>query len=501
MNEKYVLSVDQGTTGTRSIIFDKEGNVISSAYLEHEQIYPKPGWVEHDPVEILENTLKVIKESMDKAKIDWDNIVTIGVTNQRESIVAWNPNTGTPYYNVIVWQDTRTKDLCERLKNEGLDSMVHEKTGLYLHTYFSATKIRWLLDNISGLREKARNGQVIFGTVDTWLIWNLTGEHVTDYTNASRTMLMNIRDLEWDNELLELFKIPEEALPTIEASSNIYGTLRPKISSKEVPVSGDLGDQQAALVGQAAFERGEVKNTYGTGNFLLMNLGKSLSMSRKGLLSTIAYGFSKRDVSYALEGSIAITGAVIQWLRDNLGLIKSASETEELAKRVSIEGAGGVYFVPAFSGLFAPYWDMDARGLIIGLTRYTRKEHIVHAALEAICYQTRDVIESMESDTGANVLRIKVDGGASVNNYLMQLQANILGKEVIRPKVTETTSLGAAYMAGLAVGYWEDVDELRDKWKIDRTFIPQWSVEKREKLYKGWKEAVSRCKKWLTIIS
>ena len=500
MEKKYLLSVDQGTTGTRSIIFDYEANVVSSAYVEHKQICPRPGWVEHDPLEIWENTKRVIKESLTKAKIETSDIAGIGITNQRETIVVWNPKTGKPYYNAIVWQDTRTKHLCEELRKEGIEDHIHEKTGLYLHTYFSSSKIKWLLDNMEGLRERAEKGEATFGTIDTWLIWNLTGKHVTDYTNASRTMLMDLKRLEWDDELLEIFKIPERGLPEIRSSSEIYGHVKSEILGEDIPVVGDLGDQQAALVGQVALNRGEVKNTYGTGNFLLLNTGNEVRVSRRGLLTTIAYGFRKGEVNYALEGSIAITGAAVQWLRDNLGIIKTAAETEALARKVSNEGAGGVYFVPAFSGLFAPYWDMDARGIIIGLTRYTRKEHIVHAALEAICYQTREVIEVMEEETGITVKTIKVDGGASANNYLMQLQADILGKTVIRPKVIETTSLGAAYMAGLAIEYWKNVEELKSKWKIDKIFNPSWPEDKREKLYKGWKEAVKRCKGWLKYL-
>jgi len=513
MNE-YILIIDQGTTGTRSTIVNKEGELIAYSYKEHKQIYPKPGWVEHDPTEIWENTKQVILESIKKAKIETRQIRGIGVTNQRETTIIWNPKTGKPYYNAIVWQDTRTKNRCQQLREQGYEELINKKTGLYSFTYFSSTKIEWILNKISNLREKAKKGKAIFGTIDTWIIWNLTrngetitpskhGAHVTDYTNASRTMLMNIEKLAWDEELLELFKIPIEIMPEIRPSSDkeYYGyTNKNSFLHAEVPVAGDLGDQQAALVGQAAFEEGMAKNTYGTGCFLLLNIGANPRYSKHGLLTTVAYGFEKNKVTYALEGSVAIAGAVIQWLRDNLKIISSAKETEEIARSVSETGSGGIYFVPAFSGLFAPYWDLDARGIIIGLTRFIRKEHIVHAALESIAWQTRDVFEAMNKDTGIKLKKLRVDGGAVVNNYLMQLQANILGVSVERPKIIETTSLGVAYATGLATDYWASIKEISELWRLDRIFNPGWDDEKREKLYKGWKEAVNRTRNWLKIV-
>ncbi len=513
LEKKYVAAVDQGTTGTRCIIFDHESNVIAWHYEEHEQIYPKPGWVEHDPLEIWEKTQIVIKEAIKKAKIDPREIAAIGVTNQRETTIIWDPKTGKPVYNAIVWQDTRTRDRCEELRQKNLEkTLIHPHTGVYSFTYFSSTKIEWILKNVPNVMEKAKKGELIFGNIDTWVIWNLTrggkdlltperyGAHVTDYTNASRTMLMNIEKLEWDKELLELFDIPEEILPLIRPSSDvkIYGyTPADGPFGAEIPVCGDLGDQQAALVGQVAFKIGEAKNTYGTGCFMLLNIGEKPILSKYGLLTTAAYGFEEGKCIYALEGSIAITGAAIQWLRDNLKIIKSAPETEDIAKSVSDVGSGGIFFVPAFSGLFAPYWDLDARGVIVGLTRYIRKEHLVHATLECICWQTKDVFEAMAKDTGVKLAALKVDGGAVKNNYLMQLQADILGCDVVRPVVTETTSLGAAYAAGLAVGFWKSTDELRELWKVDRVFKPKWDEEKRQKLYNGWLAAIERAKGWL----
>lgn len=511
--EGYVAAVDQGTTGTRCIIFDHESNVIASAYEEHEQIYPKPGWVEHDPIEIWEKTQKVIKLAIQKAGIDPKEIKAIGVTNQRETTIIWDYRTGKPVYNAIVWQDTRTRDRCEELRKENLEeTLIHPTTGVYSYTYFSSTKIEWILKNVEGVMDKARKGEVIFGTIDTWIIWNLTrggkdvltpeknGAHVIDYSNASRTMLMDLRKLEWSKDLLEIFDIPEEILPEIRPSvdKEIYGyTTEDGPFGAEIPVCGDLGDQQAALVGQVGFDIGEAKNTYGTGCFMLLNIGEKPVLSKHGLLTTAAYGFEPGKCVYALEGSIAITGAAIQWLRDNLEIIKSAPETEEIAKSVADVGSGGIFFVPAFSGLFAPYWDLDARGVIVGLTRYIRKEHLVHATLESICWQTKDVFEAMYADTGTKLASLKVDGGAVVNNYLMQLQADILGVDVIRPVVTETTSLGAAYAAGLAVGYWSSIDELKKLWKVDRVFKPKWDEERRSKLYRGWKAAVERARGWL----
>ena len=482
--EKFVGAIDQGTTGTRFMVFDYEGNVVDQAYEEHQQIYPKPGWVEHDPNEIIRRTRSVVERcqrSLDRRFKEWE-IVGVGITNQRETTVAWNRRTGEPLYNAIVWQDTRTKDICNMFP-EGL---VRERTGLVVSTYFSATKIKWLLDNVIKSKE-----DVIFGTIDSWLIWSLTKEHVTDYTNASRTMLMDIKKLEWDGELLELCGVDENMLPEIKSSSEIYGFF--EMGGQEVPICGALGDQQAALFGQACYEKGEAKNTFGTGNFLLMNTGRDATFSDSGLLTTVAYGVEGKRVNYALEGSIAVTGAAVQWLRDNLGIIKTADETQILG---NVDN-GGVYFVPAFSGLFAPYWDMSARGSILGLTRFVRKEQIVRAVLESECYQSRDVIEAMEKDCGFPIKDIRVDGGATKNSLLMQLFADISGNKVIRPKVSETTALGAAYAAGLAQGYWEDTNELKEKWKEDISFEPSISEEKRNELYRWWKKAVEKSKGWL----
>jgi glycerol kinase len=506
VEKKYCVAIDQGTTGTRCIIFDHESRVVAWKYLEHEQIYPKPGWVEHNPMEIVEKMNQVIKMALEESKVNPNEIAAIGVTNQRETTILWDPKTGRPIYNAIVWQDTRTRDICEELRKENYEEkLIHPHTGLYSFTYFSGPKIQWILDNVPGAREKAKKGELIFGTIDTWCIWWLTGGpkggvHVTDYSNASRTMLMNLKTLDWDPEILELLKIPDAILPEIRPSSDkkIYGyTPKDGPFGAEIPVCGDLGDQQGALVGQVCFKEGEAKNTYGTGCFMLYNIGTTPTLSKHGLLTTAAYAVEEGKCIYALEGSIAITGAAIQWLRDNLKIIASAPETEKIAESVSDVGSGGIYFVPAFSGLFAPYWDLDARGVIVGLTRFIRKEHLVHATLESICWQTRDVYEAMYADSGIRLEALKVDGGAVVNNYMMQLQADILGAKVIRPVVTETTSLGAAYMAGLAVGFWNSLDELVKLWKADRVFEPKWAEEKRERLYKGWKAAVERAKGWL----
>jgi glycerol kinase len=482
--ERFVGAIDQGTTGTRFMVFDEEGNVVEQAYEEHKQIYPKPGWVEHDAKEIMTRTRSVIERcqrSLDRKFRSWE-IVAVGVTNQRETTVAWNRRTGEPLYNAIVWQDTRTKDICETLPGE----LIQKKTGLVVNTYFSATKMKWLLNNVI---EDSRD--VLFGTIDSWLIWNLTKEHVTDYTNASRTMLMDVRKLEWDDEILNIFGIDESMLPDIRSSSEVYGFF--EIHGKEVPLCGALGDQQAALFGQACYEKGDAKNTFGTGNFLLMNTGREPAVSNSGLLTTVAYGVEGKKVNYALEGSIAVTGAAVQWLRDNLSIIRTADETEELGKSDN----GGVYFVPAFSGLFAPYWDMSARGSLSGLTRFVRKEQIVRAVLESECYQSRDVMEAMEKDCGFSIGDIRVDGGATKNNLLMQLFADISGKRVVRPRVNETTALGAAYAAGLAQGYWKNTEELKKKWREDLTFEPSISTEERDALYHWWKKAVERSKGWL----
>jgi glycerol kinase len=476
--------------------------VVASVYEEHTQIYPQPGWVEHDAGEIWAKTQHVINGALAQGNIPPTEIAGIGITNQRETVVVWDPHTGKPLCNAVVWQDTRTRGLCQQLIADGLEPTFREKTGLPVATYFSGPKLKWLLDNVPGLRDKADAGAAVFGNVDTWVIWNLTGgsnggAHVTDVTNASRTMLMNLNTLDWDEELLEILSIPRSMLPTIRPSSDtaFYGTTQPGGPvGGEVPVCGDLGDQQAALFGQTCYSEGEAKNTYGTGCFMLLNTGPQPVPSKSGLLTTVAYGLSE-GTTYALEGSIAITGAAVQWLRDNLGLIENTAESETIAQ--SVEDAGGIYFVPAFSGLFAPYWDMDARGVIVGLTRYINRAHIVRATLESICYQTRDVLEAMRADSGIELTALKVDGGATVNNFLMQLQADVLGVPVVRPIVHETTALGAAYAAGLATGLWSNLDELRVNWSVDRTFEPQWSEEKREAAYAGWKKAVERSRDWV----
>jgi glycerol kinase len=498
---RYVAAIDQGTTGTRFMIFDHAGKVVSSHYEEHRQIYPQPGWVEHDAREIWEKTRATIGAAMAKCGVRANDLASIGVTNQRETTVVWNPKTGQPYHNAIVWQDTRTQEICQRLIDQGHAARIREKTGLPVATYFSGPKIRWLLENAKGLRAQAERGDVLFGNIDTWVIWNLTGGarggvHITDHTNASRTMLLNLKTLDWDDELLNLFGIPRAMLPELRPSSdrNGYGFTDPAgPCGGRVPICGDLGDQQAALFGQVCFEVGEAKNTYGTGCFMLLNTGKEIVPSHSGLLTTVA---SRGEICFALEGSIAIAGAAVQWLRDNLKMIQSASETEEIAQ--SVTDAGGAYFVPAFNGLFAPHWDMYARGTLVGLTRYTTRAHIVRATLEAICYQTREVIEAMEKDSGVALKTLRVDGGAVQNNFLMQLQADILGVQVVRPTVNETTALGAAYAAGLAAGFWKSLDELKQNWDVDRVFEPQWDTARRAEGYRGWKRAVERAKGWLS---
>jgi len=498
---RYAASIDQGTTGTRFMVFGHDGRVVAREYVEHRQIYPQPGWVEHNAAEIWKCTQQVVRAALARAGIHPEEIAGVGITNQRETAVVWDRSTGQPLYNAIVWQDTRTHDLCQQLISDGAEELIRAKTGLPISTYFSATKIGWILDHIPDARRKAERGQALFGNIDTWLIWNLTGGprggvHVTDYTNASRTMLMNLKTLDWDQELLELMRIPRQMLPEIRPSSEVYGMTLPEGPlGVTIPVAGDLGDQQGALVGQACYDPGEAKNTYGTGSFLLLNTGPEPVPSASGLLTTVAYSTEPGRAIYALEGSIAITGAAVQWLRDNLRLIDSAAETEELAR--SVEDAGGIYFVPAFSGLFAPYWDMTARGAIVGLTRYVTRAHLVRATLEAICYQTRDVLEAMEADSGIKLRALKVDGGATVNDFLMQLQADILGVEVIRPVVEETTALGSAYMAGLATGFWKDFDELRANWAVDRIFKPQWDEGRRTTGYAGWRRAVERARGWV----
>ncbi|MCZ2123267.1 MAG: glycerol kinase GlpK [Anaerolineales bacterium] len=490
---KYIGAIDQGTTSTRFIIFDHAGNVIAADQKEHRQIYPKPGWVEHDALEIWQNTQAVMQGALEKANCSSSDLAAIGITNQRETTVIWEKETGRPIYNAIVWQDTRTDVICNELAKAGGQDRLRSKTGLPLATYFSGPKIKWILDNIAGARTRAEKGELLFGTMDTWIIWNLTGKHVTDVTNASRTLLMNLHTLDWDDELLKLLDVPKELLPAIKSSAEVYG--QAKVILEGVPVAGDLGDQQAALFGQTCYSAGEAKNTYGTGCFMLMNTGLNSVQSNAGLLTTLGYKIGNQKAVYALEGSIAIAGALIQWLRDNLGLIQSSAEAEALAKNV--EDNGGIYFVPAFSGLYAPYWKSDARGVIAGLTRYFNKNHIARAALEATAYQTREVLDAMEADSGVKLKALKADGGMVFNELLMQFQADILDVPVVRPKVAETTALGAAYAAGLAVGFWKDYDELRVNWKKDKEWSPKMSANQREGLYSGWKKAITRTFDWV----
>ena len=499
---KYSAAIDQGTTGTRFMVFSHEGTVVCSDYQEHNQIYPQPGWVEHDPMEVWEKTQAVTKGALQKGNINPSDLAAIGITNQRETAVVWEKATGKPVFNAIVWQDTRTREICQQLIDEGFEDTIKQKTGLVVATYFSGPKVKWILDNVEGTRQRAENGELLFGNMDTWVIWWLTGGpnggvHITDYTNASRTMLMDLRRLEWDDEILNRLGIPRQMLPEIRPSSDpdTYGsTVGDGAVGASVPVTGDLGDQQAAMFGQTCYDVGEAKNTYGTGNFMLINTGKEVIPSKTGLLTTACYGLRKGEAVYALEGSIAITGAAVQWLRDNLKIISNAAETEQIAQEV--EDSGGAYFVPAFSGLFAPYWDMYARGAIVGLTRYVDRRHLVRATLEAVCYQTLDVAEAMEQDSGVSVKTLKVDGGMVVNNFLMQLQADILGTQVVRPTVSETTALGASYAAGLAVGFWDSLDELRKNWQVDRTWEPGWSDQQRAEGRAKWKKAVERTRDW-----
>jgi glycerol kinase len=490
---RYILAIDQGTTSTRCILFDAQGMPVAMAQQEHRQIYPRPGWVEHDALEIWENTEGVVRQALAKAGARPAEILAIGITNQRETTVIWERETGRPIYNAIVWQDTRTDALCAELAQEGGQDRFRPQTGLPLATYFSGPKIAWLLEHIPSARARAERGELLFGNIDTWLIWNLCGEHVTDVTNASRTLLMNLHTLDWDDHILSVLGIPRAMLPRIRPSVEIYGTARGVLEG--VPVAGDLGDQQAALFGQTCFAPGEAKNTYGTGCFMLLNTGETPIPSQAGLLTTLAYQIAGQPAIYALEGSIAISGALVQWLRDNLGLISKSAEIEALAR--SVEDNGGIYFVPAFSGLFAPYWRSDARGVIVGLTRYVNKGHLARAALEATAYQTREVLEAMEADSGVKLSVLKVDGGMVVNELLMQFQADMLGVPVVRPKVIETTALGAAYAAGLATGFWRDLESLRQQWQVDRRWQPQMDAERRAQLYAGWKKAVTRTFDWV----
>jgi len=496
---KYIAAIDQGTTSTRCILFNHQGNIVSVGQKEHEQIYPQPGWVEHNPEEIWKNTLEVIAIARINVSATSADIAAIGITNQRETTVVWNKRTGRPYYNALVWQDTRTTDLVAKYEKEGGLNQFRDKTGLPVSTYFSGLKLQWLLENVDGLCADAEKGEAIFGNIDTFLIWNLTGGphggiHVTDVTNASRTQLMNLHSLQWDQDMLLAYNIPAKMLPAIKSSSEVYGTVTNEILPG-VPVAGDLGDQHAALVGQTCFEPGMAKNTYGTGCFLVMNTGSEIKMSEHGLLTTIAYQFGNEPVQYALEGSVAVTGALVQWVRDNMGLIRKSSDIEKLAK--TVEDNGGAYFVPAFSGLYAPYWRNDARGVIAGLTRYVNKGHIARAVLEATAYQTLDVVNAMEQDSGIKLSSLRVDGGMVMNQLLMQFQADMLDTQVVSPAVAETTALGAAYAAGLAVGYWKNTDELKQNWAVAHTWNPDMTAARREELYKGWQKAVTKSYAWM----
>lgn len=496
----YVAAIDQGTTSTRCIVFDRQGQIVSQAQKEHKQIYPQPGWVEHNPEEIWKNTLEVIALARIKGKLAVADIAAVGITNQRETAVVWNRNTGKPYYNAIVWQDMRTADLVAQFSGEsplGQDRF-REQTGLPLATYFSGLKLKWLLDNVPGLRQDAERGDAIFGNMDSFVVWNLTGGtngglHLTDVTNASRTQLMDLRTLNWDEGLLNAFTVPRAMLPQIRPSSAVYGTVASEVLPG-VPIAGILGDQQAALVGQTCFEPGQAKNTYGTGCFLLMNTGTELRPSTCGLLTTVAYQFQNEPVQYALEGSVAITGALVQWLRDNLGLIEKSTDIEPLAR--SVADNGGAYFVPAFSGLYAPHWKADARGVIAGLTRFVTKGHLARAVLEATAYQTVDVVRAMEQDAGVSLRSLRVDGGMVVNSLLMQFQADVLNGPVVCPRMTETTALGAAYAAGLAVGYYKNLDDLRQNWGVDHTYESTMDDAQRTKLMRGWQKAIERSFGW-----
>ncbi|MDY6252593.1 MAG: glycerol kinase GlpK [Bacteroidales bacterium] len=489
--EKYILALDQGTTSSRAIVFDHNGSIRSAAQKEFSQHFPQPGWVEHDPNEIWSSEAAVIAEAISAIDINGKNIAGIGITNQRETTIVWDIDTEEPVYNAIVWQDRRTASLCDQLKAQGLVDMVREKTGLIIDAYFSGTKIKWILDNVPGARERAEKGKLRFGNVDSWLVWRLTrGEvHVTDVTNASRTMLFNIHTLKWDEDLLKLLDIPVSMMPEVKSSSEVYGHTKTTIFAHEVPISGIAGDQQAALFGQMCVEPGAIKNTYGTGCFVMLNTGPRPVLSRNNLLTTIAWKIGDK-VNYALEGSIYVGGSVVQWLRDGLGIIKSSSEVEELAS--SVPDSGGVYFVPALTGLAAPYWDQYARGTIVGITRGTTAAHIARAALDGIAFQTYDIAQAMSRDMGAPLTELKVDGGASRNNLLMQFQANLLDIDVVRPKVTETTALGAAYLAGLAVGYWNDVDEIRSQWQEERRFAPVANKQALDAAKAGWADAIAR---------
>ncbi|PZF65099.1 glycerol kinase [Curtobacterium sp. MCBD17_013] len=495
----YIVAIDQGTTSTRAIVFDHSGSIVSVGQKEHEQIFPRAGWVEHDPTEIWDNTREVIGQALSRADITRHDVAAVGITNQRETAVVWDKTTGKPVYNAIVWQDTRTQSIVDRLADGDTDRF-KSIVGLPLATYFAGTKIMWILENVEGAREKAEAGDLLFGTTDTWVLWNLTGGtdggvHATDVTNASRTLFMDLETLEWRDDILEQFGVPKSMLPKICSSSEVYGTVEPSNLLREVPIAGILGDQQAATFGQAAFDQGESKNTYGTGNFLIFNTGTDIVRSENGLLTTVGYKLGDQPTHYALEGSIAVTGSLIQWLRDNLGLIGSAPEVEALA--TTVEDNGGVYVVPAFSGLFAPYWRSDARGAIVGLTRYANKGHIARAALEATAFQTREVLDAVNADSGVDLTELKVDGGMVANDALMQFQADILDVPVVRPVVAETTALGAAYAAGLAVGFWQNLDELRANWQEDKRWEPQLDETERARQIRLWKKAVTKTFDWV----
>ncbi|MCK6066948.1 MULTISPECIES: glycerol kinase GlpK [Microbacterium] len=496
----YVLAIDQGTTSTRAMIFDRNGSVVSVGQKEHEQIFPKAGWVEHDPSEIWHNTQEVIGLALSRADVTRHDIAAVGITNQRETAVVWDKNTGEPVYNAIVWQDTRTQPIVDRLAQDGGVERFKEIVGLPLATYFSGTKIMWILENVDGARERAEAGDLLFGTTDSWVLWNITGGpdggvHATDVTNASRTLFMDLETLQWRDDILEVFGVPRSMMPEIRSSSEVYGHAESSSLLRETPVAGILGDQQAATFGQAAYDPGESKNTYGTGNFLIFNTGEEIVRSKNGLLTTLGYKLGDGPAHYALEGSIAVTGSLIQWLRDQLGIISSAPEVEQLAS--AVEDNGGVYFVPAFSGLFAPYWRPDARGAIVGMTRYVNRNHIARAALEATAFQTREVLDAVNADSGVELEELKVDGGMTANDALMQFQADILGVSVIRPVVAETTALGAAYAAGLAVGFWDNLDDLRANWQEDKRWEPDMDPEERERQLRLWKKAVTKSMDWV----
>ncbi|WP_347348179.1 glycerol kinase GlpK [Nigerium sp.] len=498
--ENYVLAIDQGTTSSRAIIFDHSGRIVATGQREHEQIFPRAGWVEHDPMEIWESVREVVAQALSKASVNRDQIAAVGITNQRETTVVWNKETGEPVYNAIVWQDTRTQKIIEELGGDAGQDKYKDRVGLPLATYFCGPKVKWILDNVDGARADAEAGKLLMGTIDTWVLWNMTGGvdggvHVTDVTNASRTMLMDLKTLSWDEEIAADMTIPVSMLPEIKSSSEVYGKGRQKGLLVDTPIAGILGDQQAATFGQACFEVGMAKNTYGTGNFMLMNTGEEIVPSKNGLLTTVCYKIGDRKPIYALEGSIAVTGSLVQWLRDNLKMFDSAPEVEKLA--LEVEDNGGVYFVPAFSGLFAPYWRSDARGALVGMTRYVNRNHIARAALEATAFQTREVLDAMNADSGVELTELKVDGGMTANETLMQFQADMLGVDVVRPVVAETTALGAAYAAGIAVGYWEGEQDVIDNWAEDKRWTPQMDADQRERLYRNWKKAVTRTFDWV----